>query len=158
LVTITGGKWTTYRKMAEDTVNAGIRARKLPGRECQTRHLKIHGYKENPDTGDRMYIYGSDLEEIQAMQRQNPAWAERLNGDSDFTAGEVIWAVRKEMARTVDDVLARRVRVRYLDARKSIATAPKVAEIMAAELGRDRNWVRRQVEEYTEMANGYVMA
>ena len=158
LVTITGGKWTTYRKMAEDTVNAGIRARKLPGRECQTRHLKIHGYKENPDTGDRMYIYGSDLEEIQAMQRQNPAWAERLNGDSDFTAGEVIWAVRKEMARTVDDVLARRVRVLYLDARKSIAIAPKVAEIMAAELGRDRNWVRRQVEEYTEMANGYVMA
>ncbi len=158
MVTITGGKWTTYRKMAEDTVNAGIKARKLPSKECNTKHLKIHGYLENPDRSDRMYIYGSDLEEIRKIQKENPAWAEKLNGESDFTAGEVIWAVRKEMARTVDDVLARRVRVLYLDARQSIALAPKVAEIMAAELGRDKNWVRRQVEEYTELAEGYVMA
>lgn len=157
LITITGGKWTTYRKMAEDTVNAGIRARKLPFRPCRTKDIKIHGYLENPDRDDRMYIYGSDLEEIQKIQKENPAWSEKLEAGSDFTAGEVIWAVRKEMARTVDDVLARRVRVLYLDARKSIALAPRVAEIMAAELGRDREWVRNQVEEFTELARGYVM-
>jgi glycerol-3-phosphate dehydrogenase len=158
LVTITGGKWTTYRKMAEDTVNAGIRAGKMQFKECRTKHLKIHGYLENPDRSDRRYIYGSDLDELLNMQRENPSWAEKLNADSDFTAGEVIWAVRKEMARTVDDVLARRVRVLYLDARQSIALAPKVAEVMAAELDRDKNWVRQQVDEYTEMAKGYVMA
>ena len=157
LITITGGKWTTYRKMAEDTVNAGIRARKLPFRPCRTKDIKIHGYLENPDRDDRMYIYGSDLREILKMQKENPAWSEKLEAGSDFTAGEVIWAVRKEMARTVDDVLARRVRVLYLDARKSIALAPRVAEIMAAELGRDREWVRNQVEEFTELARGYVM-
>ena len=157
LITITGGKWTTYRKMAEDTVNAGIRARKLPFRPCRTKVIKIHGYLENPDRDDRMYIYGSDLREIMKMQKENPAWSEKLEAGSDFTAGEVIWAVRKEMARTVDDVLARRVRVLYLDARKSIALAPRVAEIMAAELGRDREWVRNQVEEFTELARGYVM-
>ncbi|TNF38808.1 MAG: glycerol-3-phosphate dehydrogenase/oxidase [Bacteroidetes bacterium] len=157
LITITGGKWTTYRKMAEDTVNAGIRARKLPFRPCRTKDIKIHGYLENPDRDDRMYIYGSDLREIMKMQKENPAWSEKLEAGSDFTAGEVIWAVRKEMARTVDDVLARRVRVLYLDARKSIALAPRVAEIMAAELGRDREWVRNQVEEFTELARGYVM-
>ncbi len=157
LITITGGKWTTYRKMAEDTVNAGIRARKLPFRPCRTKDIKIHGYLENPDRDDRMYIYGSDLREILKLQKENPAWSEKLEAGSDFTAGEVIWAVRKEMARTVDDVLARRVRVLYLDARKSIALAPRVAEIMAAELGRDREWVRNQVEEFTELARGYVM-
>ena len=157
LITITGGKWTTYRKMAEDTVNAGIRARKLPFRPCRTKDIKIHGYLENPDRDDRMYIYGSDLLEILKLQKENPAWSEKLEAGSDFTAGEVIWAVRKEMARTVDDVLARRVRVLYLDARKSIALAPRVAEIMAAELGRDKEWVRNQVEEFTALARGYVM-
>jgi len=158
LVTITGGKWTTYRKMAEDTVNAGIKARKLPFSKCRTKDLRIHGYMKNPDRSDRKYIYGSDLREIEKMYSENPVWAEKLNGESDFTVGEVIWAVQKEMARTVDDVLARRVRVLYLDARKSIALAPRVAEIMAAELGKDKEWIRRQVEEYTEMAKAYVMA
>lgn len=157
MVTITGGKWTTYRKMAEDTVNAGIRVKKLPFRHCRTKNLRIHGYFENPDRNNRMYIYGSDLEEILKMQKQNPAWAAKLDGKADFTTGEVIWAVRREMARTVDDVLARRVRVLYLDARKSIELAPRVAEIMAEELGKDKNWVRNQVEEYTAMARGYVM-
>jgi glycerol-3-phosphate dehydrogenase len=158
LVTITGGKWTTYRKMAEDTVNAGIRAKKLPFRPCRTRDLKIHGWYENPDRTNRMYIYGSDLDELMQMQKENPEWAEKLNGESDFTAGEVIWAVRKEMARTVDDVLARRVRVLYLDARLSISLAPAVAGIMARELGRDKEWIRQQVEEYTNLASGYVMS
>jgi glycerol-3-phosphate dehydrogenase len=157
LVTITGGKWTTYRKMAEDTVNAGLKARKIPFRKCRTRDLKIHGYFENPDRSDRMYIYGSDHEEILRLQKENSVWAEKLANDTDFTAGEVIWAVRKEMARTVDDVLARRVRILYLDARLSISLAPRVAAIMAAELGRDSDWIQRQVEEYTAMAKGYVM-
>ncbi len=158
LVTITGGKWTTYRKMAEDTVNAAIKTKKLPFRGCRTRDLKIHGYMENVDRNDRMYIYGSDTDEIRMMQKENPAYAEKLDDRVEFTVAEVIWAVRKEMARTVDDVLARRVRVLYLDARLSIALAPRVASVMAAELGRDKTWEEQQVKEFTELAKGYVMA
>ncbi len=157
LVTITGGKWTTYRKMAEDTVNAAIKTKKLPLKECRTKKLKIHGYVENPGREDRMYIYGSDREEIMKMQKEIPAYAEKIGDGADNTVAEVVWAVRREMARTVDDVLARRVRVLYLDARASIALAPKVASIMAEELGRDKAWEQQQVKEFTEMAQGYVL-
>jgi glycerol-3-phosphate dehydrogenase len=157
LVTITGGKWTTYRKMAEDTVNAAIKTKKLPLKECHTKKLKIHGYVENPGREDRMYIYGSDREEIMKMQKEIPAYAEKIGDGADNTVAEVVWAVRREMARTVDDVLARRVRVLYLDARASIALAPKVASIMAEELGRDKAWEQQQVKEFTEMAQGYVL-
>lgn len=157
LVTITGGKWTTYRKMAEETVDTAIKTKKLPFKECRTKDLKIHGYLENPDTNDRMYIYGSDLDGIMKMLNENPAYAERLDGSTDFTVGEVVWAARREMARTIDDVLARRVRVLYLDARASIAMAPRVASVLAAELGRDKNWEQEQVKEYTEMAKAYIL-
>ncbi|MFZ2287481.1 MAG: glycerol-3-phosphate dehydrogenase/oxidase, partial [Bacteroidales bacterium] len=139
LVTITGGKWTTYRKMAEETVDTAVRTKKLPFRECLTKNLKIHGYLENPDRNDRMYIYGSDLDGILKLQKENPAFTERLDGNTEFTVSEVVWAARSEMARTVDDVLARRVRVLYLDARASVAMAPKVASVLAAELGRDKS-------------------
>ena len=157
LVTITGGKWTTYRKMAEETVDTAVRVRKLPARECRTRNLKIHGYQGNPDRNDRMYIYGSDLREILVMQKENPAYAEKLDAGTDFTVGEVVWAARMEMARTVDDVLARRVRVLYLDAKASVALAPKVASIMAGELGRDKSWEEQQVKEFTELAKTYIL-
>jgi len=157
LITITGGKWTTYRKMAEDTVNAALKSKKLPYRRCRTRDLKIHGYLENPDMNDRMYIYGSDRDEILRIQEENPLYAGKLDEDVEFTVAEVIWAVRKEMACTVDDVLARRVRLLYLDARRSITLAPRVASIIAAELGRDKNWEQQQVKEFTELAQGYVL-
>ena len=157
LVTITGGKWTTYRKMAEDTVNLAIKTVRLPFRKCTTKDLKIHGYLMNPESSDRMYIYGSDTDEMLRMVGENPAYAAKLGDDADFTVGEVVWAVRKEMARTVDDVLARRVRVLYLDARRSIRLAPAVAAVLAAELGRDRSWEQQQVEEYTELARGYIL-
>ena len=157
LVTITGGKWTTYRKMAEDAINAAIKTNKLQFRECHTKNLPIHGYKEDPDTSDRMYIYGSDLENIMKMEEENPLFAEKLNNSYDFTVGEVIWAVRKEMACTVDDVLARRVRVLYLDARASIKLAPRVASVMAEEMGKDKAWAEQQVKEFTELARGYVL-
>jgi glycerol-3-phosphate dehydrogenase len=157
LVTITGGKWTTYRKMAEDTVNLAVKTAKLPWRRCTTKTLKIHGYRENPDRSNKMYIYGSDSDEILKMQNDNPVLAEKLGNGVDFTVGEVVWAVRKEMARTVDDVLARRVRVLYLDARAAIELAPRVAAIMAAELGRDKAWEEQQVNEFRELARGYVM-
>lgn len=157
LVTITGGKWTTYRRMAEDTVNLSIKTRGLRHETCRTRKLKIHGYRENPDRSSLTYIYGSDQDEILRLQKENPDYGKRLRDDLEFTVGEVVWAVRKEMARTVDDVLARRLRALFLDARASVDMAPAVAEIMASELKKDKGWEEQQVKEYTEIASGYIL-
>lgn len=158
LVTITGGKWTTYRQMAEETVDIALKTNKLPFRKCNTRNLRIHGYMENPDRNHWKYIYGSDQEEIKKLESENPDFARKLHADYDFTAGEVVWAVRKEMARTVDDVLARRVRALYIDALASMAMAPLVASVIAAELKKDTEWENRQVKDYIEMAKGYILS
>lgn len=157
LITITGGKWTTYRIMAEETVDLAIKRKKIDFRPCVTRNMRIHGYKETEDRSNWMYVYGSDQDAIKELERESPAFAEKLDKDLDFTVAQVVWAVRNEMAMTVDDVLARRVRALYLDARKSIEIAPRVAEIMASELGEDKKWVEDQVAEYTLIAKGYVM-
>lgn len=157
LVTITGGKWTTYRQMAEDTVNMALKTRKLASRKCHTRSLKIHGYYKGNGSTSWLDIYGSDKENILKLQQENPALAMKIHPDYDFTAGEVVWAVRNEMARTVDDVLARRVRALYLDARASMEMAPAVAKIIAGELGRDDAWVKAQTDDYLSIAQGYVL-
>jgi glycerol-3-phosphate dehydrogenase len=156
LITITGGKWTTYRVMAEETVDLAIKTKGLEFKPCKTRKLKIHGYRQNPDRNNHLYIYGSDIEQILQLQKSNPAYAQKLHSELEFTAAEVVWAVRKEMARTVDDVLARRVRALYMDARISVEIAPTVASIMAKELNKDAKWEEEQVREYVEIAQNYI--
>ncbi|MCK3683517.1 glycerol-3-phosphate dehydrogenase/oxidase [Maribellus sp. YY47] len=156
LITITGGKWTTYRIMAEETVDLAIKRKKLQSKSCKTKELKIHGYRENPDYNHWLYVYGSDQDEIILLQKENPEYATKLIDKYDFTVGEVVWAVRKEMARTVDDVLARRIRILYLDAKASIEVAPKVASIMAYELQKDKIWENEQIETYNEIAKSYL--
>lgn len=158
LVTITGGKWTTYRIMAEETVDLAEKTNGLPHKSCKTRHLKIHGYKTNPDRTDHLYIYGSDQDQILRLQKENPEYAKKLHPKLEFTAAEVIWAVREEMALTVDDVLARRVRALYMDAKSSIEMAPAVAAIMAMELNKDKSWEEAQVKEYTAIAQNYFLS
>ena len=158
MVTITGGKWTTYRKMAEDTVDMGLRINKMPFKACRTKNLKIHGYMVDPDRTKWSSVYGTDNHEISESEKENPAFAEKLHNNFEFTVGQVTWAVRKEMARTVDDVLARRIRALFLDARASVEMAPFVAEIMAAELQKDKRWRDQQVQEYTEMAKAYILS
>lgn len=157
LVTITGGKWTTYRIMAEETVDLAIKRKKIPFKPCVTKNMKIHGAKPTTDRSNWMYVYGSDQEAILQLEKENPAYAVKLDAGLDFTVSQVIWAVRNEMAVTLDDVLARRMRALYLDARRSIEIAPKVAKIMAEEMGKDEQWIASQVEEYTSLAKGYVM-
>jgi glycerol-3-phosphate dehydrogenase len=140
LITITGGKWTTYRQMAQETVDLGIRQGGLPHHKCITQQMKIHGYMPVTDRSNWFYVYGSDGDSIIALRQEKPEYGEKLHPAFDFTVAEVIWAVRKEMAVTVDDVLARRVRILYLDARAAKEIAPKVAHIMAQELGKDEVW------------------
>ncbi|MGD9733015.1 MAG: FAD-dependent oxidoreductase [Desulfamplus sp.] len=158
LITITGGKWTTYRKMAEDTVNKAWIVGGLPEKQCVTRNMPIHGYVKNIDFDAPAYFYGSDRSHIDDMIHQNPALADRLHLDYEYNKAHVVWAVRHEMARTVEDFLARRVRMLLLDARVSMETAHEVAEIMAQELGRGEGWIKSQVKEYVEIANGYILS
>ena len=156
LVTITGGKWTTYRKMAEDTVNQAMMVAGLPEQDCVTKALRIHAWLKNVDRHDSLHVYGSDAVYIKKLMRADPGLARPLHPALPYTRAAVVWAVREEMARSVEDVLARRTRALLLDARASIEAAGPVAGIMAAELGRDAAWADEQVAAYTELAGGYV--
>jgi glycerol-3-phosphate dehydrogenase len=157
LVTITGGKWTTYRRMAQDVVDRAIAQVHLAYKTCVTKTLKIHGYKEHVNMHDHLYVYGSDIENVQQLMDENPELKQKISAKYDFTNAEVVWAVRKEFARTVDDVLARRCRLLFLDAHEAMKAAPFVAQIIAKELGNDENWVQQQIDGFIELAKGYVL-
>jgi len=157
LVTIAGGKWTTYRKMGEDAVSAAAQVAGLDERPSVTSGLHIHGWREGIAAGEPWQVYGSDAAALKQMLAENPAWREPLHRALPYCKGEVVWGVRREWARTVEDVLARRTRALLLDARASIAAAPAVAELMAKELGKDREWQESQVAEFCELARGYLL-
>ncbi|MFA8301248.1 MAG: glycerol-3-phosphate dehydrogenase/oxidase [Hyphomicrobiales bacterium] len=155
LVTIIGGKWTTYRKMGQDTIDKIAMVANLDSRDCITKTMSIHGYMEDVDFDDPLYFYGSDISHIKLMATEDDEFEKKLHKDLDYINAQVIWAVREEMARTVDDVLARRLRALFLDARAAIEAAPKVAEIMAKELNKDEVWIHQQVEKFKSIAKGY---
>jgi len=158
LVTIAGGKWTTYRKMAEDTVNHALLVAGLDERECVTRKLRVHGWLKHCDRQDPLHYYGSDAVFIKKLVNADPALGRKLHQDLHYIKAEVLWAVREEMARTVEDFLARRSRALFLDARASIEMAAEVARLMAVELNYDDDWQKAQVDDYTKLASGYLLA
>lgn len=158
LITITGGKWTTYRKMAEDTVNKAWMVGGLPEKKCVTHNMPIHGYVKNTDFDSPAYFYGSDRAQIEDMVHNNETLAKRLHPDYEYTRAHVVWAARHEMARTVEDFLSRRVRMLLLDARVSMEMAPEVAQIMAQELGHNETWIKFQTQAYIELAKGYILS
>ncbi|HVR28542.1 MAG TPA: glycerol-3-phosphate dehydrogenase/oxidase [Thermoanaerobaculia bacterium] len=157
LVTITGGKWTTYRKMAQDTVDHAAVLAGLPERPCPTADLPLHGSGAADGRRGPLSPYGADAGAIEALAQSEPGLAVALEPRLPYVGAEVVWAAREEMARTVEDVLARRTRALLLDARASIEAAPRVAELLAAELGRDGRWRDQQVQAYRELARGYVI-
>jgi len=159
LITITGGKWTTYRKIAEDIVDKAILVHHLPKRKCITNHLSIHGNKKNKTTDlkNLSYIYGTDSTAILKLQESEPELKEKLHPDYNYTLAEVVWAIRNEMAMTIEDVLARRVRLLFLDARAAISCADTVAHLLAKELGHDESWIQNQLAEFKTLANGFLL-
>lgn len=157
LITITGGKWTTYRKMAEETVELAIQTSRLKPAACKTTDLKIHGYSTTKREG-HWQVYGSDYEAIQKLAQENPEWSEKLHPEYDFIAAEVIWACRKEMARKVEDFLARRIRFLLLDARASLQAAAVVAKLMAQELGKSEDWIQNELKEYKTLVDKYLLS
>lgn len=150
LLTITGGKWTTYRSMAEDCVDHAIVLGQLEERPCVTRELRIHGHHENPDQFGDLAVYGSDAPLLAHLQSERPALRRPLHGALPISGAQVVWAARHEMARTVEDVLARRTRALFLHAAAARSMAPAVARLLAEELHRDASWERAQVEEFAQ--------
>jgi glycerol-3-phosphate dehydrogenase len=157
LVTITGGKWTTYRKMAKDAVDHAATLAQLEERPAVTRNLHIHGFHKNPEEFGALAIYGSDAPALQDLIREDSAYNDVLHPAMPTCAGEVIWAVRHEMVRTIEDFLSRRTRALVLDARASMEMAPKVAELMTQELVRDESWKNQQISTYKNLAKGYLL-
>lgn len=158
LITITGGKWTTYRRMAQDTIDKVIELGKLPKVKCVTEHLLIHG--ANGFVLDRtapLYVYGTDKQHIEKLIEENPALGEKLHPRLPFVKAEVMWAIKHEMARTIDDILGRRVRVLFLDAKAAIEIAPMVAQMLAKDLGKDKKWEEDQISNFLEIAKHYVL-
>jgi glycerol-3-phosphate dehydrogenase len=157
LLTIVGGKWTTYRHMAEDTVNHAITLGKLADTPCVTQTLRIHGYLENLDQLGHLSVYGADAEEIRALAKEDPQLATQLHPDLPYIAAEVVWAARVEMARSVEDVLARRTRALFLNADAAISMSEAVASLLATELGRDQAWIEAEVEKFHQLAAQYTL-
>jgi glycerol-3-phosphate dehydrogenase len=157
LLTIAGGKWTTYRNMAEDCVDHAVTLAELDERPCVTKNLLIHGAASEANLPLDLAFYGSDARKIREIANSEPELAEKLNDALLYTGAEVVFAVRNEMARTVEDVLARRTRALFLDARAAIEMAPSVAALMARELSRDEVWKSKQIQEFQQLASGYVV-
>jgi glycerol-3-phosphate dehydrogenase len=156
LITITGGKWTTYRKMAKDAVNNAAFVAKLPVVKCRTRNLRLHGFASGTEYGSALSVYGSDAVYIKEMIESDPSLAKPVHSRHLYCLAEVVWAVEQEMAIGVEDVLARRSRMLFLDARAAMEAAPEVAAMMARMRGESKEWEHQQVRAFLELATGYL--
>jgi glycerol-3-phosphate dehydrogenase len=156
LLTIVGGKWTTYRHMAEDCVDHAITLGSLDEKECLTQELKIHGYPNEMTYLNHMLVYGSDVKGLHRLIDENPSLERQLHPELPYIAAEVVWAVREEMARTVEDVLARRTRALFLNTSATLAMAEEVASLMAGELNLDSTWIAAQLADFRSLADRYL--
>ena len=157
LISITGGKWTTYRKMAEDVMEIAMYKTGMSDKECMTKELHIHGYKETTDYTAPLYYYGSDADAIQSLVKNNSALGELIHPSLPYIKAEIIWAVQNEMCMTVEDALARRTRALLLDAKAAIISAPVVALLMANEMGKDESWIKNQIDNFISVAGNYIL-
>jgi glycerol-3-phosphate dehydrogenase len=142
--------------MAEDCVDHAITVGDLEDRPCVTRSLRIHGHMRDSERFGELAGYGSDAAEVRSLIESEDPLGERLHTALPYRAGEVVWSVRSEMARTVDDYLSRRSRATFLNARAAIEMAPTVARLMAEELGRDDAWIEDELKDFGETAAGYL--
>ena len=156
LITIAGGKWTTYRKMAEDTVDHAILLANLDKKPCITENLQIQGYHNHADIFGELSHYGSDALEIQNLYNEDESLRLKIHPEYPFTHGEVIWSVRNEMTRTTEDYLARRSRLLFLNAKACIEITEMVTKIIAAELNKDNLWIEEQIKDFNNLAKNYL--
>jgi glycerol-3-phosphate dehydrogenase len=156
LITITGGKWTTYRKMAVDAIEVAIKNNLLPSSSSKTTKLHLHGFTATNDE-THLAVYGSDAEKIKALWKEHECTKEKLVASMPYTKAEAVWCIQKEMARTVEDILARRLRILFLNAKAAMEAAPVVAEILQNELNKSEEWKQKQLKDFTELAKAYLL-
>ncbi len=156
LISITGGKWTTYRKMAEDVMEIAIHKAGMSEKECVTKNLHIHGYKENSDYTAALYYYGTDKYEIQDLIKKDTSLAELIHPSLPYIKAEIIWALQNEMCMTVEDALSRRTRALLLDAKAAIESTSLVANMMAKEMGKNESWIKEQIDSFISVAKNYL--
>jgi glycerol-3-phosphate dehydrogenase len=145
-----GGKWTMYRQMGKDTIDQVVSELKLNCEQSQTENLQIFGYKENSNWDDLLHVYGSEKPVVASMGSLEP-----LSDIIPITEAQVIYAIKIEMAQTVEDVLSRRTRCLLIDAKESKKVAPIVAEIMAKQLNFGENWEEQQIKLFLDLASNY---
>ena len=155
LLSIIGGKWTSYRRMAEETIDKGIKAGKLEKRRCVTRNFRLC-QDDTMSKTDRIKIYGNQSDEIEKMIEQQPGLGNLFDPGLPYTKAEIIWICRNEMPRTLDDVLARRTRALLLDVKASVRIAPEVADIMMQELDLSYSWKEEQLRDYNKLVLNYL--
>ena len=156
LITVIGGKWTTYRQMGEEVIDRAIQVGELPKKKSISKNLHLHGYSNTVDADNPLCFYGTDAKKIVALIASEPELGESISDLLNINKAQVVWAVRNELARNVEDVLARRTRALFLDAEESIRMAPVVAKILTKELNHDELWEQNQVIEFTQIAKRYL--
>jgi glycerol-3-phosphate dehydrogenase len=156
LINILGGKWTTYRKMAEDVVNIAAINNMLEHKDCITETLPIHGAQITDDYSNDYYYYGTDQPAIEALTKSDPSLNEKLHERLPYTKAAIVWAVQEEMCMTVDDALARRTRALLLDAKATAEAAPVVAALMAKLMNKDEKWIKEQISAFKKIAVNYI--
>jgi glycerol-3-phosphate dehydrogenase len=158
MITITGGKWTTYRKMAEEVINNATLVGNLPKQKSTTTNLHIHGYTNEQIGEEHLKVYGTDAVEIKRLYLENSLLQEKIHSNFEYTKAQIVWAVRNEMAQAVEDVLARRVRMLFLDAAAAMEAAPVVAKIMAIELNKNEDWIDEELISFNTLAKQYLLS
>ena len=156
LVSILGGKWTTYRKMSEDVVNTAAVHAQLPYHESVTKNLSIHGAQPTSDFNTRDYYYGTDISGIDQLTAADPALNEPIHPMLPYTRAMVRWGIQQEWAVTVEDILSRRTRAILLDAKAALEAAPGVAKLMAETMNKDETWIKEQLEAFEKVAASYL--
>ncbi len=156
LVHVTGGKWTTYRSMAEHAVDKAADYAALKTEVCKTKDLRIHGYTQQSESS-YLSIYGADATAIKNMMQEDVLLNEKIHPQYPYTKAEVKWFVQNEMAITIEDILARRTRLLFLDAQVAVTAAPGVARFMASELKKDEQWIKEQIKDFNILAKTYAV-
>ncbi|WP_152287735.1 glycerol-3-phosphate dehydrogenase/oxidase [Flavicella marina] len=155
LVSIMGGKWTTYRKMAKDVINKASTLVGLPRVKSKTLHLKLHGYDVNSNNYEHLKSYGSDAILINNLYKENSSFKKPIHKDYAITIGQLIFSIRYEHAKTIEDLLARRTRLLFLDVKASLEAAETVGKLLQDELKKDNSWLHSELENFKTTARTY---
>ena len=155
LVSVLGGKWTTYRKMAEDTLSAAAMVGGLPTKKCKTRKLKLFGYQAGLSFDDPLHVYGSERTKVlsEGPEVQNKSLSDKYY----ISKNQILYSMRYEMAMRLEDVIARRVRALFLDARETQRLLPEIAQIMAKELHKDADWIKNEIKHTEQILKTYLL-